>query len=46
MIRTQIPRFRLPEKVIDEECNYILDLGVEFVGGKRIDSLKALLAEG
>ena len=46
MIRTQIPRFRLPETVIDEECNYILDMGVEFVGGKRIDSLKALLAEG
>jgi formate dehydrogenase beta subunit len=46
MIRTQIPRFRLPETIIDEECNYILNLGIEFVGGKRIDSLKALLAEG
>ena len=46
MIRTQIPRFRLPEAVIDEEVGYILDLGVEFRGGKRIDSLKALLAEG
>ncbi len=45
MIRTQIPRFRLPESVIDEECDYILDLGVEFRGGKRIDSLKSLLAE-
>jgi formate dehydrogenase beta subunit len=44
MIRTQIPRFRLPETIIDEECSYILDLGVEFVGGKRIDSLKQLLA--
>jgi formate dehydrogenase (NADP+) beta subunit len=43
MIRTQIPRFRLPESIIDEECNYILDLGIEFVGGKRIDSLKGLL---
>src|SRR6266545_2406178 len=32
--------------VIDEECDYILNIGVEFVGGKRIDSLKALLAEG
>ncbi len=31
--------------MIDEECDYILDLGIEFVGGKRIDSLKALLAE-
>ena len=33
MIRTQIPRFRLPEEVIDEEVGYILDLGVEFRGG-------------
>ena len=46
MIRTQIPRFRLPESIIDEECDYILDLGIEFRAGKRIDSLKALLAEG
>jgi formate dehydrogenase beta subunit len=46
MIRTQIPRFRLPETIIDEECDYILDLGIEFRGGTRIDSLKALLAEG
>ena len=46
MMRTQIPKFRLPESVIDEECNYILDLGIDFVGGKRIDSMKALLAEG
>jgi len=45
MMRTQIPKFRLPDAVIDEECGYILDLGVEFAGGKRIDSLKALLAE-
>jgi formate dehydrogenase (NADP+) beta subunit len=45
MIRTQIPRFRLPESVIDEECGYILDLGVEFRAGQRIDSLKQLLAE-
>jgi len=46
MIRSQIPKFRLPDHVIDEECGYILDLGVEFRGGKRIDSMKALLAEG
>jgi NADPH-dependent glutamate synthase beta subunit-like oxidoreductase len=45
MIRTQIPRFRLPESVIDEECDYILDLGVEFRGGQCVDSLKKLLAE-
>ena len=44
-MRTQVPRFRLPESVIDEETDYILDLGVEFRGGNRIDSMKALLAE-
>ena len=46
MIRSQIPKFRLPESVIDEEVGYVLDLGIEFKGGHRIDSLKALLAEG
>ncbi|MBX3724909.1 MAG: FAD-dependent oxidoreductase [Xanthomonadales bacterium] len=45
-MRTQVPRFRLPESVIDEEVGYVLDLGVEFVGGRRIESMKALLAEG
>jgi formate dehydrogenase (NADP+) beta subunit len=45
MMRTQIPKFRLPDSVIDEECGYVLDLGIEFRGGHRIDSLKALLAE-
>ena len=44
-IRTQIPRFRLPESVIDEETGYILDLGVTFKSGQRIDSMNALLAE-
>ncbi|MBN9011489.1 MAG: FAD-dependent oxidoreductase [Rhizobiales bacterium] len=46
MMRTQIPKFRLPDSVIDEETNYILDLGVDFRGGTRIDSMKALLADG
>ncbi len=45
-IRTQIPRFRLPESVIDEETGYILDLGVDFKSGERVDSMKALLAQG
>jgi formate dehydrogenase (NADP+) beta subunit len=44
-IRTQIPRFRLPESVIDEETGYVFDLGVRFESGKRIDSMKALLAQ-
>jgi NADPH-dependent glutamate synthase beta subunit-like oxidoreductase len=46
MIRTQIPRFRLPEAVIDEEVGYILGMGVETRFGQRVDSLKALLTEG
>ena len=45
-IRSQIPRFRLPESVIDEETGYILDLGVQFKGGERISSMNALLASG
>jgi NADPH-dependent glutamate synthase beta subunit-like oxidoreductase len=45
-IRTQIPRFRLPESVIDEETGYVLDLGVEFRSGERIDSMTALMAQG
>jgi formate dehydrogenase (NADP+) beta subunit len=47
MIRSQIPRFRLPEEVIDEEVGFITGLGrVELRLGHRIDSMKALLAEG
>jgi NADPH-dependent glutamate synthase beta subunit-like oxidoreductase len=45
-IRSQIPRFRLPEAVIDEECGYVLDLGVEFRAGHRIESMKAMLDQG
>jgi len=45
MIWSQIPRFRLPLEVIDEEVGYILDLGVEFRGGVEIRSLKKLLSE-
>ena len=45
-MRTQVPRFRLPEEVIDDETGYILDLGVKFVGDTRIESMKSLLAQG
>jgi formate dehydrogenase (NADP+) beta subunit len=45
-IRTQIPRFRLPEAVIDEETGYIIHLGVDFKSGQRIDSMARLLGEG
>ncbi|MDQ3229737.1 MAG: FAD-dependent oxidoreductase [Pseudomonadota bacterium] len=43
-MRTQVPRFRLPEEVIDEETDFILDLGVEFIGHHRIDSMRGMLA--
>ncbi|HEX3699337.1 MAG TPA: FAD-dependent oxidoreductase [Phenylobacterium sp.] len=47
MIRSQIPRFRLPEEVIDEEVGYITGLGgMELRMGSRVDSLGALLGEG
>jgi formate dehydrogenase (NADP+) beta subunit len=45
-IRTQIPRFRLPESVIDEETGYILGMGVHFKSGQRIESMKGLMAQG
>jgi formate dehydrogenase (NADP+) beta subunit len=46
MMRTQIPAFRLPEAVIDEEVNVILDMGVQRHFGQEITSMKALLDEG
>ncbi len=46
MIRTQIPRFRLPESVIDEEVAYITGIGNIDFRHRRIDSMKALLGEG
>ena len=45
MMRTQIPKFRLPDSVIDEEVGYILDQGIEFRSGTRIDSMRALLEQ-
>ena len=45
MIRSQIPRFRLPESVIDEEMGYITALGLEMRLGERIDSLGDLLKQ-
>ena len=46
MVRTQIPKFRLPESVLDEECGYILDLGVKAHFNHWVKSLKDVLAEG
>jgi len=46
MMRTQIPKFRLPESVLDEEVNYILDLKPELRLGQRVTSMTAILEEG
>ena len=47
MIRSQIPRFRLPEEVIDEEVGYIAALGgIDMRFGTPVDSLEGLLTEG
>jgi len=46
MMRSQIPKFRLPDEVIDEEVGYALTTGGRFVAGRRINSVKALLGEG
>ena len=46
MIRSQIPKFRLPEEVIDEEVGYITAMGPEMRLGQRVDSLKSVLDEG
>lgn len=43
---SNIPSFRLPEEVLDEEIGYIENMGVEIQYNSRIDSLKGLLAEG
>ncbi len=46
LMRTNIPQFRLPPKVLDEEIGYIIDMGVELKLNHRIDSLKDLLDKG
>jgi formate dehydrogenase beta subunit len=46
MIRSQIPKFRLPEEIIDEEVGYIAAMGPEMRLGQRVDSLRGLLDEG
>jgi len=44
MMRTQIPRFRLPESITDEEVDLILEMGVETRFGEYVKSLKSLLS--
>jgi formate dehydrogenase (NADP+) beta subunit len=43
LMRINIPAFRLPEQVLDEEIGYIVDMGVEVRYNTPVDSLQALL---
>ena len=43
MMRTQIPSFRLPEEVLDEEVNYILDMGISTHFNHYVSSMKEIL---
>jgi len=45
LMRTNIPQFRLPPKVLDEEIGYILDMNVDLRLNHPIESLKDLLDE-
>jgi NADPH-dependent glutamate synthase beta subunit-like oxidoreductase/ferredoxin len=46
LMRTNIPAFRLPESVLMDEINQILDMGVDIRYNSSIESMKTLLAEG
>jgi formate dehydrogenase beta subunit len=45
MMRTQIPAFRLPEEVLDEEVGYVLDMGVITHFNHYVDSMKEVLEQ-
>ena len=46
LMRTNIPSFRLPEEVLNEEIAYITDMGIDLRLNHPIDSMKNLLEEG
>ena len=43
LMRTNVPIFRLPRQVLDEEIGMILDRGVEIRYGTPVESMKALI---
>src|SRR4029453_1753102 len=45
LMRTNIPSFRLPEKVLEDECAAILDMGVEVRYNAEVTSMAELLEE-
>ena len=46
LMRSNIPAFRLPEQVLTEEIDLILDMGVDIRFNAPVASMKALLDEG
>lgn len=46
MMRSQIPSFRLPETVLNEEVDYILDLGIHTQFLTYVESLREVLSRG
>lgn len=46
LMRVNIPAFRLPAEVLDEEIGYIVDMGVEMRYNSPVESMKALLDSG
>ena len=46
LMRSNIPAFRLPEEVLMEELDYILDMGVELKLNTPVESMSSLLKEG
>ncbi len=45
-MRSQIPSFRLPESVLDEEVNFVLDLGIHSHFNSYVKSMKEVLDKG
>lgn len=45
MMRSQIPSFRLPEKVLNEEVNFILDMGIHTQFLTHVKSLQEILSQ-
>jgi len=46
LMRSNIPSFRLPEQVLGEEVDYILDMGVDIRYNSPVNSMNELLGEG
>ncbi len=46
LMRSNIPAFRLPASVLNEEINYILDMGADLRLNHPIESMKDLLSKG